>query len=540
MRTAFLPLSAAASFEGAFISGEDSGAAPGAAPLSSLLELLDVARRQYSSSEVEWQSVDMLYRGDWDGLMEGPTWGAWWTQNSFGPTMGALPFMGAVTWAATQHSQAWWFDAIGDGVASGRTGEGPAPDGCLCDASTPCAPAAAGAGAGAGTGTGTGARANTCAWYKQGDGVVPKHDWTVEESLSAVVMQAEMLLVGRNASGARHFLPLFRRTSDWLESRRDPATANTTHLTGPATNLLAPSWGGGPQRGAEPEPTMAYLAGCSITYCAALNRVIEVARMVGDEAAAAALEPRRDLTMAGLGLFLQRNDTTNSSSSSSSSSGGGGGGGSGGAAATPKKKKANHQQQQTNNHYFVRSVDPAATGGARHGVLGARRFGYFEASPNHDAVAWRVVNDTLAQEIMGTIDALGARLRPNTFILPNTDAGGGVGYDDMLCADGGTYCDGETRGGIFAYGRWVNGGAWTTQEARAILAYLRTGRAAAAAASMRTMLTRFGRGWRMDNPLPNFGLDTWAHAPVMLTIDAFGCGAALLRGMYVRRSSTRD
>ena len=117
MRTAFLPLSAAASFEGAFISGEDSGAAPGAAPLSSLLELLDVARRQYSSSEVEWQSVDMLYRGDWDGLMEGPTWGAWWTQNSFGPTMGALPFMGAVTWAATQHSQAWWFDAIGDGVA---------------------------------------------------------------------------------------------------------------------------------------------------------------------------------------------------------------------------------------------------------------------------------------------------------------------------------------------------------------------------------------------------------------------------------------
>lgn len=25
---------------------------------------------------------------------------------------------------------------------------------------------------------------------------------------------------------------------------------------------------------------------------------------------------------------------------------------------------------------------------------------YFEASPNHDAVAWRIVNDTLAEEIM--------------------------------------------------------------------------------------------------------------------------------------------
>ena len=132
---------------------------------------------------------------------------------------------------------------------------------------------------------------------------------------------------------------------------------------------------------------------------------------------------------------------------------------------------------------------------------------YFEASPNHDAVAWRVVNDSLAEEIMGTIDGLGSALRPYTFILPNTDAGGGGGYDDMLCSDGSTWCNGITRGcvvfrlcasgqsvcivaesllllrlhclcfcsGIFAYGTWVNGGVWTTQEARAILAYFRTG-----------------------------------------------------------------
>ena len=127
------------------------------------------------------------------------------------------------------------------------------------------------------------------------------------------------------------------------------------------------------------------------------------------------------------------------------------------------------------SRYFVRSVDPANSGGARHGVIGGSQFGYFEASPNHDAVAWRVVDDVMAEEIMGIIDGLGPAIRPNTFILPNTDAGGGGGYDDMLCPDGSTWCSGITRGGIFAYGTWVNGGVWTTQEARAILAYFRTG-----------------------------------------------------------------
>ena len=45
-----------------------------------MLELLDLGRRVYSSSEFEYQSVNMLYNGALDGLLEGPTWGAWWTQ----------------------------------------------------------------------------------------------------------------------------------------------------------------------------------------------------------------------------------------------------------------------------------------------------------------------------------------------------------------------------------------------------------------------------------------------------------------------------
>ena len=66
-----LPAAASSSpppaFSGAFFSGEgDTG----------FLELLDTARTQWSTEGLELQSVNQLYRGDWDGLMEGPTWGA--------------------------------------------------------------------------------------------------------------------------------------------------------------------------------------------------------------------------------------------------------------------------------------------------------------------------------------------------------------------------------------------------------------------------------------------------------------------------------
>ena len=55
----------------------------------------------------------MLYKGDWDGLVEGPGWGAWWTQNSYGTQMTSLPYMEDATLAATAHSNAWWFNSIG-------------------------------------------------------------------------------------------------------------------------------------------------------------------------------------------------------------------------------------------------------------------------------------------------------------------------------------------------------------------------------------------------------------------------------------------
>ena len=135
--------------------------------------------------------------------------------------MTALPFMEDATWAALAHSMAWWFDSIGKGTSYGKggsTSDGglPAPDGCLCDAAVPVPP-----------GNGQGC------WYKQGDGDVPRHDWTMEESLSAVVMQAEMLLVSRNTSAIERYFPLFLRTCEMLEARRHSMSGYSTFLTGP-------------------------------------------------------------------------------------------------------------------------------------------------------------------------------------------------------------------------------------------------------------------------------------------------------------------
>ena len=476
------------SFSGAFFSGEGD---------AEYLGLLDLGRRQYSSFEYEYQSVNMLYKGTLDGLLEGPTWGAWWTQNSYGTTMTSLPFMDDVAWHGTQHSMAWWFDSIGDGKkidgtfhttrASWVATDGspvaspgpdvPAPDGALCDAAVPCGPA------------------KDCCAYKQGDGTVPRHDWTFEETLSGVVMAAEQILVAHNKSAAAHYLPLFLRTSATLEHRRDPVTK--AFLTGVGSNLLAPSFGGGPNG------TMSRMTGIVVTYTAALDRMIQCAKLVGDPAIATLLDGRRAENLVGLQSMLS-----------------------------------------PSGEYFVRSVD---ADGTRHGVVGQRpRHGYFEASPNHDAVALRVVDDELSEKIMGTIDRLGPLLRPNVFILPNTDAqgkpsvpgSGAVGYDDMLCGSG-AECHGEptcwcngTKGSIWTFGTWVNGGIWTTTEARAIMAYYRTGRTAAVAASMKQMTTLYTKQWKLDNPLVKFGLGTYQNHPTMVTIDAFGAHTAGIRGLF--------
>jgi hypothetical protein len=409
------------------------------------LRLLETARRMFQP-DPECQNLAMLYEPKWNGLVEGPTWDAWWIQNSYGTTYAILPLLQEPFVTFLQNAQDLWFDQMGDGKRVGAKApfDWVAPDGCLCDAARP-------------------------GWivYKQGDGRVGIHDWGMEFTAAGVVLQAELLLISRDARAIAHYLPLLERSANFIETRRNPT--NNLFLAGPAGNLLAPSYAG--WKRPDGAHDKAYLAGLSVTCIAALDRLIELEKLAGRAEQAALYAQRRERAQRGLSLLT------------------------------------------TDEGYFIRSLDPD---GVKHGVFGADRHGYFEASPNHDAIAFRVVDEAQAERIYRKIASVPG-LRPHDFILPNYPS-----YDDMY----------EKPEGLWGYGTWVNGGHWSTCEARMVLAYCRLGKFEDARKSMRQLLT-FAERFRLDNPLTKCGSDVYQpNEPINLCYDSFGPAAALMRGLF--------
>jgi len=409
------------------------------------LRLLETARRMFEP-DPELQNLSMLYEPKWNGLVEGPTWDAWWIQNSYGTTYAILPLLQEPFVTFLQNAQDLWFDQMGDGK---RVGAKPpfdwiAPDGCLCDAARP-------------------------GWivYKQGDGRTAIHDWGMEFTAAGIVLQSELLLISRDTKAIAHYLPLLERSANFIETRRNPK--NDLFLAGPAGNLLAPSYAGWKR----PDGTYdkAYLAGLSVNYIAALDRLIELEKLAARKDQVSLYAQRREGARRGLSLLT------------------------------------------TDEGYLIRSLDPD---GVKHGVYGAKRHGYFEASPNHDAIAFRVVDDAQAERIYRKLASI-PELRPHQFVLPNYPS-----YDDMY----------EKAQGFWGYGTWVNGGHWSTCEARMVLAYYRLGRFEDARKSMRQLLT-FAERFRMDNPLTKCGSDVYQpKEPINLCYDSFGPAAALMRGLF--------
>jgi hypothetical protein len=421
-------------FEGEYYAGEGD---------VEYLKLLDIARRMFSP-DPEFQNVAMLYTPVWNGFVEGPTWGAWWVQNSYGPTYAALPFYDEPYTTFLQNAQDLWFNLMGTGERAGNHGY-VAPDGSLCDAATP-----------------------DVIHYRQGDGAHAMHDWGMEFTAAGLLMQAELLLIGRDPDAIAHYLPMLERCANFVETRRDPE--KDLFLAGAAGNLLAPSFAGWKQ----PDGTLekAYLTGLSITYIAALDRLVELEKLAGHEEKAALYTGRRDGARRGLKLVT------------------------------------------TDEGYFIKSLDPDGT---RHGVFGADKHGYFESSPNHDAIAFRVVDTAQAERIYEKIRSI-PLLRRHGVIIANEP-----GLDDM-------YDPGESW--LWKHGTWVNGGHWSTCEARMMLGYYRLGKYADARRSMEHMLG-FARQFRMDNPLVDFGSKVYQpKAPINLCYDSFGPPAAFVRGLF--------
>lgn len=406
------------------------------------VEMLDTARRMFEP-DPQYQNLTMLYEPRWNGLVEGPTWDAWWIQNSYGTTYAWLPFA-VEPWATfIANSHALWFDKQGDGTRADKNGY-VAPDGCLVDAANP-----------------------DVHYYRQGDGRHAEHDWGMEFTAAGVVMQAELLLISRDAQQIDKYIPHLERAANFIETRRDPKTG--LYLGGVACNLLAPSFGGY----LKPDGTrgMAFHAGLQVTYIAALDRLIELEKLAGRNEAAGGYERRRQLATESLHKLV------------------------------------------TDEGYFVNSIDPDGT---RHGVFGAAEHGYFETSVNHDAIAFRVADNERSKKIYAKIASI-PQLRPHGFVIPNFP-----GYDDMY----------ELPQGLWEFGRWVNGGHWSTCEARMILAYCRLGKFDDVARSWQQLM-KFARTFRMDNPLVDFGDNVYQpNQPINVTYDAFGAPAAMIRGLF--------
>ncbi len=319
--------------------------------------------------------------------------------------------------------------------------------------------------------------------YKQGDGDLKIHDWFYEATAAGLVMQAEILLAGRDPKAINYYLPKMERACNAIEKTRDPQ--NNLFLVGPASNILAPSYGGVKQ----PDGSYGkgYLSGLSITYLAALDRMVELYKMMGDQIKLSIYEQRQKITRESLSRLI------------------------------------------TDDGYFAKSLEP---GGIKHGVLGQKQFGYLEGVANADAVALRVVDDKTAERIYQQIAAYPA-IRPFDFLLTNAP-----GLDDTYWNWGNTI--GKGMGGIHEFGCWVNGGVWGTVEGRAILMYYRLGRFEDIRRSaIRAM--KWAKDFRMDAPWSQFGENTnnpWSDSGkhrfggVAVMIDNFAIPAATIRGLF--------
>ncbi len=418
---------------GKFVTGEGD---------AEYLALLDACYRMMWP-DGEFQNLSMLYSPAWNGFVEGPTWGAWWIQNSYGPTYCGLPFFVEPYRTFVQNAQDLWFDQMGDGKRKG-VHDWVAPDGCLCDAAAP-----------------------NWVIYKQGDGNIGIHDWGVEFTAAGVVMQAELLLISRDLRDIGRYLPKLERCAEFIESRRDPN--NDLFLAGPAGNLLAPSYAG--YRKPDGSYGMGYLVGLSVTYIAALDRLSELERLAGRPVQA--------------GRYAER----------------------------AKRARRGLARVTTDEGYLIKALDPDGT---RHGVYGAAKHGYLEAVCNHDAVAFHVVSEDQARRIYSKLQSTPG-LRPHGVIITNYPS-----LDDMY----------TEPTGLWQFGTWVNGGHWTTCEARMLLADLRMGGYAAARRSLEHIMG-FARAFRTDNPLVQFGAAVYQpQHPINCVYDTWGAPLGMLRGLF--------
>jgi len=526
-------------YNGQYISGSSSS------NTTDHLRLLNLARRMLSTSDPQYQTPTGTLDYGYNAFAEGAQWsGNIWTQNTYGFGYAATPFLNRAQKTQLATSYLWWFDHAGDGgqfygglpdVPDGLLCDNGAPDGCnymqcgpgrsaLLTARTPSAPSKT---------RDTIEKMKAKASNNLQDTAALGHDWILEGTLAGGLMQAENILSTRNLTAAKHFLTAFQKISNILESRRVQDGSSLTpgaqglFYAGNGANLLAPGYGGqGLPSGCDynrynancsqpGQPVccansgLAYLSGLTITYSALLDRMIALEKFAYNGGTRKCTKPNSDTSSNSfcLALWISR-------------------------------RKANDQSipavlvntsMTSGSRYFLKALAPD---GEKFGTFVPRppcpldqpcppasRHGYFETSPNVDAVAFSVVNQSLADELYQSMLSVGPSLNPCGFTLPNFPD-----YDDMASTDDG------------GYGTWVSGGSWSTLEARVILAHYNQRRFDLAAASMSRLEYPYAELFKMDNPIAHQGcgpgMYSEGHAGNLLDIDVFGIPAAFLRGIF--------
>ncbi len=455
-----------ASFVGEWVEGDGD---------QKTLDLIDQAFRSMHIAP-DMASVPLLYKRDWDGFVEGHYWVGWWLQNSFGPTYGMLPFWSQEpykTWI--RHSQSLWFNVMGDGQRAGRNGY-VAPDGSLMD----CAIIYMNGSREDGFRSRHSKVENSVfdghtemekPIYRQGDGKTSEYDWYYGGAAAGIIMEAERLLAGRNISEIKERLPQLKRVADFIDIRRDKET--NLIKGGRSSNLLAPSFGGVKQE--DGSYATAYLTELSVNFCAALGRLIELCKMTGDEQSVEKYTSTLSLVKNALPKLMEKDG------------------------------------------YYIRYMED---NGSRHGVYQADEYGYIEAAPNHDAVAFGVNNDQQSKQIIDKLLSVPG-LAPNDFILPNHPA-----YDDL---------DNITVIKHLPPGMWVDGGFWSTTQGRMNIACLRVNEFEHPFKAWSKQL-KFMQAFRAGAPMKDYGQTLWDDKiqkwGFNVVYDCWGVPGGLLRGLF--------
>lgn len=453
-------------YEGTWVAGDGDARS---------LKLIDQAFDSLAVSS-EMVSLSLFYKRDWDGLVLSNTaWPGWWIQNTYGPSYGMMPFLEEpyATWM--KHSQALWFRLMGDGKTADTNGY-IGPDGTLVDMSLYFR----GGGRDLGFGhfawphstnpVNDGKITQSATYYRQGDAGHDTNDWGIGFSAAGLVMECERLLVTRDLSELKSRLPQIKRVAAHLDERRDP----DTHLLrgGKGSNLLAPSFDGWTDANGQKQHV--YLTELSVNYVAGLDRLVELCELVGDRTAAKAYR------------------------------------------ATAAKIRAALPTLMDDQGSFVMFKD---LDGVKHGVYGAAQYGYFEATPNHDAVAMRVVDDAASARIIQRMVSIKG-LAPHGMVITNYPAYDEPGY--------------PAHHALMDYGTWVHGGHWSTCQGRMNIASLRAGEFDHPFKSWDRMCNLM-QNFRADAPLGGLGLSPWGGqlgAPHNTVYDCLGVPAGLVRGLF--------